>query len=535
MVEFSMAIKISDKDREAMRSILDVVAECMCVSQDYWSFDKEYDEWVTLGTPIFNAVQLFIQKEDMTIDEAKEKVKSRALQLEREYCHHKAVFYGDRPEETVHLKHFIETLGVIIGSYNYWATQSPRYHSWMQLSSRESRGPSGENNDCVTSSTEDLGTTWTTVSPPEQPSSNTCPSENQMLEQINCSSISSKKQGKQHEKDENNEENDAQPRDSFQGDPIFDLAWRKPTDTAIKAPCNYISYMPSKGVRSTLIEAFNHWLHVPDSTVALIESLIRTLHNASIILDDIQDNSPLRRGKPAAHTIFGPSQAMNSGLFMFVEAVQSARRLPNPSSVDIVLQNLEYLYLGQSLDLHWKFNLRCPSIADYINMVDNKTGGMFRMLASLLRAESPLMSNEACDFESLVLLLGRFFQIRDDYMNLQCTEYGDQKGFCEDLDEGKFSYPIVHLLAHKPVYEAQIMGIFRQRPFGFEKADGLAVEAKMHLLGILKEEGALDATLDLLKRLEGEVECEIEKLERGMGERNPLMRLLIARLSVRDL
>ena len=57
----------------------------------------------------------------------------------------------------------------------------------------------------------------------------------------------------------------------------------------------------------------------------------------------------------------------------------------------------------------------------------------------------------------------------------------------------------------------------------------------MHLLGILKEEGALDATLELLKRLEGEVECEIEKLERGVGEENPLMRLVIARLSVKDL
>jgi ophiobolin F synthase len=98
---------------------------------------------------------------------------------------------------------------------------------------------------------------------------------------------------------------------------------------------------------------------------------------------------------------------MNSGLFMFVEAVQEARKLQNPESVDIALKNLEYLYLGQSLDLHWKYNLRCPSERSYIKMVDNKTGGMFRMLLSLLQAESPLIPK--FNFEPLILLLGRFF------------------------------------------------------------------------------------------------------------------------------
>jgi geranylgeranyl pyrophosphate synthase len=73
---------------------------------------------------------------------------------------------------------------------------------------------------------------------------------------------------------------------------------------------------------------------------------------------------------------------------------------------------------------------------------------MFRIFSSLLQAESPLIPK--FNFEPLILLLGRFFQIRDDYMNLQSTEYGNQKGFCKDLDEGKYSYPVVHLLAHKP-------------------------------------------------------------------------------------
>jgi ophiobolin F synthase len=103
------------------------------------------------------------------------------------------------------------------------------------------------------------------------------------------------------------------------------------------------------------------------------------------------------------------------------------------------------------------------------------------------------------------------------------------------LDEGKYSYPIVRLLADKPEHESQITGIFRQRPFGFDQSSCLPLEAKMFILQLLNESGTFSATLDLLKRLESEVEAEIEKLESLTGESNPLMRLLMVRLGVKHL
>jgi len=48
------------------------------------------------------------------------------------------------------------------------------------------------------------------------------------------------------------------------------------------------------------------------------------------------------------------------------------------------------------------------------------------------------------DYTPLVNLISLQFQIRDDYQNLQSTEYGENKGFCEDLTEGKFSFPLIH-------------------------------------------------------------------------------------------
>jgi ophiobolin F synthase len=161
--------------------------------------------------------------------------------------------------------------------------------------------------------------------------------------------------------------------------------------------------------------------------------------------------------------------------------------------------------------------------------------GLFRMLLSLLQEESPLIPQ--FNLEPLILIFGRFFQIRDDYMNLQSTEHENQKSFCEDLDE-KFSNPIVHLLAHKLEYESQITGIFRQRAFGFDHSSCLPQEVKMHILHLLNESGTFSATLDLLERLESEAEAEIEKaakLESLTGEPNPLMRQLMVELSVKHL
>lgn len=100
--------------------------------------------------------------------------------------------------------------------------------------------------------------------------------------------------------------------------------------------------MPSKGVRDQFIDALNEWLRVPHDKVQLIKHAIRTLHNASLLyvnleldselveclrcsffvrLDDFQDNSPLRRGKPATHTIFGPAQTVNTAAYSIIGVI----------------------------------------------------------------------------------------------------------------------------------------------------------------------------------------------------------------------
>lgn len=60
----------------------------------------------------------------------------------------------------------------------------------------------------------------------------------------------------------------------------------------------------------------------------------------------------------------------------------------NPQLVQIYSEELLNLHRGQGMELHWRDSLTCPTEADYLEMVDNKTGGLFRLAIKLMQAES---------------------------------------------------------------------------------------------------------------------------------------------------
>lgn len=62
--------------------------------------------------------------------------------------------------------------------------------------------------------------------------------------------------------------------------------------------------------------------------------------------------------------------------------------MDNPRLIQIFTEELLNLHRGQGLELHWRDSLTCPSEADYLEMVDKKTGGLFRLAIKLMQAES---------------------------------------------------------------------------------------------------------------------------------------------------
>jgi geranylgeranyl diphosphate synthase type 3 len=69
-------------------------------------------------------------------------------------------------------------------------------------------------------------------------------------------------------------------------------------------------------------------------------------------------------------------------------ALQEVQKLKSPAVIDIYVQELLNLHRGQGMDLFWRDTLTCPTEEEYLEMVGNKTGGLFRLAVKLMQAES---------------------------------------------------------------------------------------------------------------------------------------------------
>lgn len=96
----------------------------------------------------------------------------------------------------------------------------------------------------------------------------------------------------------------------------------------------------------------------------------------------------LRRGVPVAHNIFGTAQTINSANYVYFRALQEIQKLQNPRAIEIYTEELLNLHRGQGMDLFWRDTLTCPTENDYLEMVHNKTGGLFRLAVKLMQVES---------------------------------------------------------------------------------------------------------------------------------------------------
>jgi ophiobolin F synthase len=161
-------------------------------------------------------------------------------------------------------------------------------------------------------------------------------------------------------------------------------------------------------------------------------------------------------------------------------------------------------------------------------MVDGKTGGLFQLFSSLLlcNARQKLPTGHREELENLVVLIGRLYQIRDDFINLTSDEYANQKGSCEDLDEGKFSYPVLQALALQDDGESMLRSLFAIR----SKGGKISPEMKQLVLDEMGECGALDKTKRVIEDLRAEIDGQVEKVEGLFGQENWVLRLLLHKL-----
>jgi geranylgeranyl diphosphate synthase type I len=185
---------------------------------------------------------------------------------------------------------------------------------------------------------------------------------------------------------------------------------------------------------------------------------VELLHNFSLIHDDIEDNSPLRHGRPTVWKKWGIAQAVNAGDAMFTLAHLAILRLTEKTSPAITLDAAQILMetclsltKGQFLDLYYE-SQGDLSLDAYWSMVSGKTAALLTactQLGALIAGVDPVKQTA---FSKFGHYLGLAFQVQDDLLGIWGKPALTGKSTDSDLLAGKKTFPVLHGLAQKGAF-----------------------------------------------------------------------------------
>ncbi|MFZ2097842.1 MAG: polyprenyl synthetase family protein [Anaerolineales bacterium] len=182
---------------------------------------------------------------------------------------------------------------------------------------------------------------------------------------------------------------------------------------------------------------------------------VELVHNFSLIHDDIEDHSPLRRGRPTIWKKWGIPQAINTGDAMYslahLEAVRLAETV-SPSiglqAVDILQSTCLHLTQGQYLDLLYE-KRKDITIEDYWKMVEGKTAALVAVSAELGAMAAFSDENKTALYRKFGWSLGLAFQVQDDILGIWGNTLMTGKSSQSDLVTGKITLPVLYGLSQK--------------------------------------------------------------------------------------
>lgn len=304
IMSFATGLVLTEAEKAEVAHLLKPLGMSMALVNDLYSFDKELADqkaqvYTVGGEIMYNGVAFIQHEKQISIAEAKQELRIRILGLEREFekLRHKWTSADRNPSQR--LQEFVHCAAMTASGSAYWHAKAPRYHSECRHGSPPTASlPSATSSQTFSTSPGGLSELTSLIS------------RSRLCSQSASNVL---------------------------------------VENPIHAPYTYLQSLPSKGIRSMLAAAFNVWLGVPKPELDAINDIIKDLHTASLMLDDIQDNSTLRRGKPAAHVLFGEPQTINAASFLIVKGMRQVQENLKPDSMAI--------YVGRSRIVAW-YHLR---------------------------------------------------------------------------------------------------------------------------------------------------------------------------------
>jgi geranylgeranyl pyrophosphate synthase len=219
----------------------------------------------------------------------------------------------------------------------------------------------------------------------------------------------------------------------------------------------YVLERPGKRIRARLALGLAASLHLPPEHSITLATAVELLHNASLVLDDVQDQDDMRSGQASAWRTFGRGQAINVGTFLIGQAFSLAARLPGVSP--LFAAALREATIGQAAEID--FESSTPTLSDYEKMAEAKTGALFALAARAATVLAGLPDEISSSAARSFTRFGAAYQIHDDLADAFNLKGRSRAGL--DLREGKTNAILLFHLSLRPNDSTQLHTFLRDK------------------------------------------------------------------------
>jgi octaprenyl-diphosphate synthase len=215
-----------------------------------------------------------------------------------------------------------------------------------------------------------------------------------------------------------------------------------------------------------------------------LAAVVEFIHTATLLHDDVVDESDLRRGRASASALFGNAASVLVGDFLYSRSFQMMVEVGNMRVMQILADATNTIAEGEVLQL-----LNCHDanvdISNYMRVIHCKTAKLFEAAMRL----GAILGNASADEEEAAAVygmhLGTAFQLIDDVLDYSADEQQTGKHLGDDLAEGKPTLPLIYAMQHGNAAQAAVVRD------AIEQGD---VGKFSDVLQIIHETGALDFT-----------------------------------------
>jgi octaprenyl-diphosphate synthase len=270
-----------------------------------------------------------------------------------------------------------------------------------------------------------------------------------------------------------------------------EVAARLSSDVAlINQIARYIVSAGGKRIRPRLVVLFANALGFQGPQQYTLAATVEFIHTATLLHDDVVDESMLRRGRKTANAVFGNAASVLVGDFLYSRAFQMMVSVGDMRVLDVLADATNVIAEGEVLQL---MNMHDPDLAvdEYLRVIRSKTAKLFEAsarLGAILAGASQQIENASAGYGRA---LGTAFQLVDDLLDYdgETRELGKNVG--DDLREGKPTLPLLTAMSRAAPAERDLI---RHAIMHGE------VSRLGDVVAVVRRTGALDAARELARR-----------------------------------